>query len=265
MAMNIFALCVALSHGIVILTFELMDNHIHVTLCGTEDDVKAFFALYKRHLHKWLKSIGRCVDLSEFTCRYRCLQTAQETRNVLSYNNRNGFLVSPNETPYSYRWGAGRFFFNPDARLRYEIESTKMNLTQRREVLHSHVADKVETIRLLDGYACPLSFCDIGSAEKYYRNASNYFYEISRNIESQRDIAREIGETIRYSDDELFRVAVSLGKQEYGQSSPSLLSQSAKSDLALRLHYDWGATKKQLCRILKMPAGLLDSVFVSQG
>jgi hypothetical protein len=116
---------------------------------------------------------------------------------------------------------------------------------------------------MLDGYACPMSFCDIAFAEQFYRNASNYFYEISRNIESQKAIAQDIGESIRYSDDELYRITISQCKKEYEQSSPSLLSQTAKTELARRLHFDWGASKKQLCRILKIPMGLLDTLFAT--
>jgi hypothetical protein len=263
MAMNIFALCAAMSSGVAILTFELMDNHIHVTLYGSEEDIRSFFTLFKRHLAKWHKCIGRAVDLSGFNCNLRALNSALDIKNVLSYNNRNGFLVNPNETPFSYKWGAGCYFFNPDAKQRYQEKATRMTLAQRREILHSHAADKIEHLKMLDGYVCPLSFCDIDGAEKYYRNASNYFYEISRNIESQRLIAQEIGESICYSDDELFRIAVSLSKQGYNQSSPSLLPQTAKTELACRLHYDWGATKKQLCRIIKLPIGLLDALFAS--
>ena len=263
MAMNIFALCAAMFDSVVILTFELMDNHIHVTLYGTEKEARAFFALYKRFLGKWLNSIGRGVDLSGFECSLRALETPAEVRNVISYNNRNGFLVNPEETPFSYRWGAGCFFFNPDAKSRFDAKSKPMSFAKRREILHSHAADKIDSIRMLDGYACPMSFCDIEAAEKYYRNASIYFYEISRNIESQKLIAQDIGESIRYSDDELFRITLNLSKKEFNESVPSLLPQSAKTDLARRLHFEWGATKKQLCRLLKMPIGLLDTLFSS--
>ncbi len=100
--------------------------------------------------------------------------------------------------------------------------------------------------RTLDGYACPMSFCQIEKAEEYYRNASNFFYEISRNIESQKAIAEEIGEQIRYTDDEMFRIAVAQSKKSYGESSPCLLSQSAKTELARLLHFEWGASRKQL-------------------
>ena len=263
MAMNIFALTAALSPEIVILTFELMDNHLHVTLHGSEKEARDFFDLYKCHLSKWLRSIDRATDLSGFECRLRVLETAQDVKNVISYNNRNGFLVNPDETPFSYKWGAGRFFFNPDARLRYEYEAKNMTMTMRRAILHSHNADKIDYLKMLDGYVCPLCYCDIASAESYYRNASNYFYEISRNIESQKSIAQEIGERIMYSDDELFRITVKLGSEQYGQSSPSLLSQSAKTELARQLHFEWGANKKQLCRLLRVPISVLDAIFQS--
>ena len=263
MAMNLFALCAALSPDIVILTFELMSNHIHVTIQGEEQAVLAFFALFKRSVQKWLTTAGRALDLSGFTCSLRKLNDACDVRNVISYNNRNGFLANQDETPYSYRWGAGRFFFNPDAKLRYSLESSRMTLTQRRLYLHSHAADKIESIQMLDGYACPMSFCDIEAAEKYYKNASSYFYEISRNLESQKDIANEIGEQIRYTDNELFRVASGICTNYYNAKSPFLLPQEAKIELAKRLHFEWGANKKQLCRLLKMDIRILDTLFPS--
>lgn len=261
MAMNLFALSAAVSPGIVILTFELMDNHIHVTLFSSENDARNFFSLFKQHLRKWLVSINRAVDLSAFECRLRALENAQDIKNVITYNNRNGFLVNPDETPFSYRWGAGRFFFNPDARLRFEHEAKKMSSTERRSILRSHIADKAENILMLDGYICPLCFCDIHSAEKYYRSASNYFYEISRNIETNKAIAQEIGEALMYSDDELYRITVMLSSKYYEQKSPSLLSKNDKLELARQLHYEWGASKKQLCRMLKMHIGVLDTIF----
>lgn len=263
MAMNLFALSAALFPSLVILTFELMDNHIHVTLHGTEEDIRLFFGFFKKSLDKWLKSIGRIVDLSGFDCRLRRLDNAQDIRNVISYNNRNGYLVNPDVTPFSYRWGAGKYFFNPDARLRYDQVAVKMTMTQRRAILHSHSADQVENLKMLDGYVCPLCYCDIASAENYYRNASNYFYEIARNIESQKAIAEEIGERIMFTDDELFRIAVTQSMKLYDEKTPSLLPQASKTALARKLHYEWGAGKKQLCRMLKLPMAVLDAIFIS--
>ena len=261
--MNIFALCAVLYPSIAILTFELMDNHIHIVLYCTEAEAKAFFARFKYTLKKWLNSIGRFVDLSEFVCKLRALDSTTDIMNVISYSNRNGFLANPDQTPYSYRWGAGRFFFNSDAKLRYNNESTPMTMTHRRQMLHSHAADKVGFLKMLDGYVCPLSYCRIEAAESYYRTGSNYFYQIARNIEAQKAIATEIGETIRYTDEEMFRIANTLCKEKFPNSSLSLISQEAKIDLATKLHYEWGATKKQLCRILKIPAATLDQLFVS--
>ena len=45
--------------------------------------------------------------------------------------------------------------------------------------------------------------------------------------------------------------------------SAPVLKQTDKTELALLLHYDYGASKKQLCRILKMPIATLDTLFAS--
>lgn len=33
-------------------------------------------------------------------------------RNTIVYVNRNGYVVNPAYTPFSYPWGTGRYYFN---------------------------------------------------------------------------------------------------------------------------------------------------------
>ncbi len=82
--------------------------------------MKNFYHLWTPDNHQILftceadfKMAMNIIALSGFECRLRVLETAVDVRNVLSYNNRNGFLVSPDETPFSYRWGAGRWTDTP--------------------------------------------------------------------------------------------------------------------------------------------------------
>ena len=259
--MSLIAICAMMFPEITILTFELMSNHIHIALYGPEQSAYAFFNMFRIFLGRWLRKSGQPSDLSNFKCNLKPLESPDSVRNVISYSNRNGFLVHPDTTPFTYPWGANAYFFNPEIKKRYEMESSPMTMTYRRKVTHSRKADKIYGLRMLDGYACPLSFCDIGQAEKLYRNAAGYFYEISRNIESLRTLANEIGERIFYNDDELFRVVCQIGNDRYGQNKPSLLPAQAKLDLARTMHYDYNATRKQIARILKLDIEIINQMF----
>ena len=262
--MNILAICSRLVPEVHIITFELMSNHIHITADGTENNIKKLFALFRRFLSNYLRSKGFCCDLSSFTPHFRMIGTLQDLRNVISYTNRNGFVISPDDTPFSYRWGANSYFFNYAAKERYYESTSFLSRTKRRELIRSHDSDTIVKIKTVDDYACPMDFCAITFAEKLYRNASHYFRDISRNIEAHKTLALEIGESIYYSDDELFSIISNICKERYGQYKPSLIPANAKRELAIQLHRDYNAGNKQIHRLLKIDLATLAQLFPEQ-
>ena len=254
--MNIIGISSRLFPDIVIITFELMTNHLHGTMAGKEQRIKLLFATIKSFLKRKL-----CADLTNWDCRLRKIESIKDARNVITYNNRNGFLINEDESPYSYPWGANRYFFNPEAKSRFYANCSTFGFDERRKACASHKADSIKDLKKLDGYVSPLSFCDIEAGEGLFRNASHYFYELSKNIESQKKIAEEIGERIFYTDNELFRVVVSLSNGKYNVDKPSLLPRDAKVEVAKTLHYDYNATNKQIIRMLNMDIYTVNALF----
>ena len=84
-----------------------------------------------------------------------------------------------------------------------------------------------------------------------FRDAHNYFFKISKNIENYRDIAVLIGEQLYYSDDDLFSVVCKISDEQYKVKNPSQLPKSDKLELAKKMHYDYNAGIKQISRMLK--------------
>ena len=261
-AMNIIAICVRLVPGLVLITFQIMTNHLHLTFAGSREEGVRLFCHYQRYLARYLKSRGHVVDLSSWKASLRQIETLQDLRNVITYNNRNGYVVSPDETPFTYPWGANSYYFNYHAKARYKESRMTLNKNARRALIHSHDADRLPVpIVLVDGYACPMDFCSIESGEGMFRCASHYFREISRNIESQRKIAGDIGESVFYTDEELFGVVLSICKEKYGGQKPTLLPAKAKEEVALLLHNDYHAGNKQIQRMLRLDATIISALF----
>jgi REP element-mobilizing transposase RayT len=256
--MGIIAICAALFPDIAILTFELMTNHLHITVAGEEARIREMFSLIKKTLSRTIQ-----IDLTDWDCKLRRIMDLQDARNVITYNNRNGFLVNDDESPFSYRWGANSFYFNREAKARYYESGTSLPFNERRRLMASHKADSVTWLRKTDGYVSPLSFCAIEKGESLFRNASHYFYEISRNIESQKAIAKEIGERIFYTDNELFTVVIKKVRDNYGDIKPSLLPIQAKLEIAKQLHYEYNASNKQIQRMLSMDIKTVEELFPS--
>ena len=260
--MSILAICARLVPEARILTFQLMTNHVHLTFAGSMEDVIRLFLLFRRYLAKYLKARGLAVELSFGEVAPRPLESLQDLRNVITYNNRNGYVVSPDETPFTYPWGANSYYFNYAAKARYRESGKYLTREDRRHLLHSHDADTLsKPIVTLDGYACPMDFCNIGLGENLFRCASHYFREVSRNIETQKKIAKEIGESVFYTDDELFGVLRSLCQERYGGQKPTLLPASAKQEAAMLLHNEYNAANKQIQRMLRLDASTVSTWF----
>ena len=191
----------------------------------------------------------------------RQITTLNDARNVTVYNNRNGFLVCPDFSPFSYPYGANSFYFNPAARDLYQLErKTASNATIER-IVKTHVGRAISApVYTVQGQISPLCFCDIGCGERLFRNASHYFNCLSKNVESQKLIAQEIGERIFYSDDELYSLVFSLSMKQY-HFPPSQLPKEAKLQLAKTLHYEYNAGNKQITRLLKIDISIVNELF----
>ena len=261
--MTIIAICAILSPGVRVLTFQLMSNHIHVTLAGDLDSCLAFFNTFKHRLRLYLRGIGRPVDLEEWDAKIREITDLRDLRTVIVYTNRNGFVVSQNDTPFSYRWGANRFFFNPDASYMHIRSRERLTVRQIRRVIHSAYFDRAAGMTTVDGYVSPPAFCDVRTAAALFRDAHHYFQMVSRDIESQRQIAKELGESVFYSDNELYNAVLLFIRDKYGNMLPSALPKESKIETALWMRHNYNAGNKQISRILRIDLPVVNALLPS--
>lgn len=263
-AMNIIGIVAMLFPDIVILTFQVMSNHLHFTICGDETSILAFFEKLRRTLSAHFTKQGRSIRWEKFNANIRELTSLNDVRNVIIYNNRNGYLVSPDHTPFSYPWGANKYFFNPAAVLYDRQNARPMPSREKRFFLHTHEADSVGNIYAVDGCCSPVYFCRLDAAQAIFRNASNYFYRLGRSVESQKEIAKEIGESVFYTDDELYSILCRFSKTHYNVSNPSMLPVEGKQEAARMLHFDFNSSGKQICRMLKLSLSVLASMGINE-
>lgn len=264
-AMTLLAVCALSFPNLRILTFQWMSNHLHITLSGPEKDISSMFAMLRKYLGKYLKARGRAISIASWTHNIRHIESLKDLRNVIAYNNRNGFLVYPDSTPLTYPWGANRFFFNPDAIKLVKNSNGTLQHKAIRDLFHTHKLDDFTGQPFLDGYIPPAVFCDIESAEGIFRNARHYFTSVSRNLEGLKDIAKEIGESIYYTDDDLYGVILKICRDGFGVSYPALLPALAKVEVARKMYFEYNASAKQISRILKADLALIKSILPDAG
>ena len=260
-AMDMVAFTLALFPDITSLTFQLMSNHLHFALCGSEERIRLWFGKLVSSLasHPALTETKKAI--SALQPRVFAVDSLENMRNVIAYINRNGFIVDYNHTPFSYPWGANKFFFNTEAKQRYESLKEKATMRWKRQAFHSNLADNLTGIFLIDGYVSPICFCDVNAAEGLFRNAQHYFSKIAKSIESSASIARMIGESFYYLDDELYSIVVGMCTREYNCKTPSMIPVQAKVALAKKMRFEYNASVKQISRILKLDVNSVKGIF----
>lgn len=259
-AMNLMASSIYLAPDVRAITFEIMRTHLHLIGEGSPASAVEWFFRMRKRLYRFYQSTGRVRDLSPFQAEVFPIEDLSFLRNSIAYVNRNGYLVHPEHTPFSYPWGANRFFFNPDAQRRRDRDYGSIYVREKRKMFGSHEVDYPGEAPVVDGYISPAYYCDLALGEGVFRDARHYFNLVSRSVESFQDIAKLLGDTLIYTDDELYLIVRQLCRDNYGNARAEILPMEAKQKMARKLHFDYKATDKQIQRMLRLDGRTLSAI-----
>ncbi|MFA5443635.1 MAG: hypothetical protein WC128_01830 [Bacteroidales bacterium] len=259
--MNLMGICADRNPMLKIYTFELMNNHLHCILSGDKKCCEDLFNMYQTRLQRYLAITGRVVELSAFKVSLLSIPDLHALRNEIVYVNRNGYLVKPSYTPFSYIWGAGYLYFNPIYEVLPSVTFNSLSIREKRNLCRSRDVAMSDRIRVLNHIILPSSFCYIKEGECFFRDAHHYFNLLSKNYEAYSEIAKRLKDSVFLSDEEMFSAVQSMCLKSHNLSKPVLLPSAAKIDIAKKMHYDYNASNKQIQRILKIDAGIIESLF----
>ena len=261
-AMTLVAMCAHDCPGVQIITFELMSNHVHFVLCGSKEDVLAFFGLFKKRLHRYLAKQGEPTSLAYFSCDQPIpIKTVESLRNQIGYTNRNNFVVDPDQLPFTYPYGANSYYFNPLAKEREHGRFGDFNILEKRAFVRSRSVDYPASYTIVDGFFSPMNYCRFDIGEGVFRDARHYFNKLSKEIESYREIAAMLGDTIFYTDDELSDVVYRICKEKHDGQKATLLGKNEKIGLARILHFDYNADNAKIVRLLNLAPEIVNGLF----
>lgn len=263
-AMTLVAMCACDCPGIRIITFELMSNHVHFIICGSKKDVLAFFDLFKKRLQRYLSSNGKVVDLTHFDCGEPYpIDNLESLRNQIAYTNRNNFVVDPDQLPFAYPYGANSYFFLSIAKERQHGRYGDLSILQKRRFVHSKQIDYPDSYTIVDGFFSPVNYCRLDIGEGVFRDARHYFNKLSKGVESYRDIAAMLGDTVFYTDEELLDIIKQFCQEKHGGQRASLLGRNEKLELARLLHFNFNADNAKIARLIRLPVETLNELFPS--
>lgn len=255
-AMNVIAQTAALFQNLRIIAFVVMDNHFHfVILCESVEIIREFYSAVKKRLQR------RSPQIRPTELDIRPIVDLNSLRNRIAYTHRNGFVSNADCTPFSYRWGTGRYYFNE-----YPAGESlgEMKVRQRRVMFIGRDPQLPSAWKVVNAGAAhisPASFCDIGLGMAMFRDAHHYFAAVSKNVEAYSGIAVELDDGEFLTDHELFSQVLKIVREKYRLASTKELTGAQRLDLARTLHYDYRSSNGQIRRVLGLSQFEVDSLF----
>lgn len=260
--MNMMAICTLRCPEVKVFTFELMNNHLHIILSGEKLKCVELFDMLRIRLQRYFIRRGNAVNLRCLECNMLQITSLQSLRNEIAYVNRNGFIVRPDCTPFSYPWGAGAAFFNPFLEMLPSIDYDSLTVRQKRNICHSNNIDlPANKAKVFNGIIIPSSYCHIDEGESFFRSAHQYFHHLSRKYEAYSEIAQILHESVFISDEEMYSVVCSLCVRMYSVKNPSQLGSKERIEMARKMHQEYNASNRQIRNILKLDKNIIDTMF----
>lgn len=259
LGLNLIGICTLKTEAFLPIAFALMDDHLHILYSGTQSSGERFFDSYSSRLARLL---GKEANLSGFIPQYIEVPDLNAVRNEIAYINRNGYVVHPNHTPFSYPWSSGAIYFNPYFKHIPSKPYSSLAYMEKRVICRSRDLELPGSLPILGKVIAPYSFCyasDIG--EKLFRDAHHYFNLLSKNYEAYSEIAKRLGDSVLLPDEEMFGAVRQICVRQFNVGKPSLLTARDRIEVARRMHYDYNATNKQIQRILRLEASIVDEMF----
>ena len=256
------AVCILLFGKVRLVTFELMNNHVHMILSGSEEDCIEFFGMFKGKLKRVFKGLGRVVDWDMFEAQVIGIKDLRALRNEILYVHRNAYVVSSKYTPFSYPWGGGWAYFSPVIK-QLPIRSVReMGVSKARVLVRLRDVSEIADLQFVGDVPFIPSFCSVDIGQMMFRDARSYFYLLNREVEAFSQIASRLNERVFLTDDEMVKVAASYAQKSYS-CKLGMLTPAQRLELARKLHYEYNASNDMLRRVLRIELNVLNEMFPS--
>lgn len=256
---NRVAICKHIT-GVSVVSFTLMDNHIHCVLHGSLEQCRWFILKYVQ-LTSMYNQYEYSVSKSLRQLESRIIPIFDESvlRKTISYIHRNpikgGFRFLPSE----YMWSSSYLMYKSRSTVGNQVSRTIKSLTfrERRSLLRTHFSLPgdwiVDECGLID-YRC---YVEYPFVERLFRSPAGYIYFLSQKNEGEIDKALGQSQNVFLGDKELRCVVSRLIREKYNVDGIIYLNVPQRLELARILKYEYFSTPKQIARLLNINVDML--------
>lgn len=248
---NRIGICKHIS-GVGVVSFILMDNHVHKLLYGTMAMCKKYINRYKTLTGKWIsRKYGSRKSLTELPTTIIPVKTEEYLMETIAYIDRNSIVAGYCYLPSEYPWGSARYMFrkNPDEPKTWR-ELGNLSAREFRELLSTRVELPKDWRIDSKGMIDPQHFIDAEKANEIFRSPVRYIYFLSRKLEGKIDMDTAQGNKAFIPDKELRPIVTKISEDLFHTADIKSLNVSNRLTLARKLRHEYASTTKQISRMI---------------
>lgn len=245
--------------GVEVISFILMDNHVHKLLYGTMKMCKDYIKKYKTLTGKWVsRKYGNHKCLKELPTTIIPIRSEEYLMETIAYIDRNSIVAGFSLLPSEYPWGSARYMFrgNHDRHVEWECID-KLGLQEYRKKLKTRVelpSDwKINSCGMID----PRDFTSISKANTIFKSPLRYIYFLSRKLEGKIDMDAELGNKTFIPDKELRSIVAKIAIELFRTEDIKTLNVNNRLILARKLRHEYASSVKQISRMTFIDPDLL--------
>ena len=258
---NRLGICAVVS-GVKLVSFVLMDNHVHFVLYGEMPSCKDFILRFKNLTGKYIFSqYGIKGHIHALPAEIIRIDTPDRLLATLAYVDRNPIVAGWRKMPDEYRWGVSRFMFRSQSGFECFRRLDTFSLREQSVFLGTHVKLPQDWRVDENGMLDVRCFVDVVFLERLFKSPGRYLYFLSKKLEGDIDQFFSTGTRTFVQDKDLRMIVEKLAKELYGEGDVRLLSVNTRLLLARKLRYEYASTVKQIARMLHLDVELLKGYF----
>lgn len=257
--MNDIPIC-AIAEAIKVYCFCLMSNHVHFILKGDESRCISFLRKYKRlrSLRNRSRYGTECKIAGPSDISVKKIEDAEYRLTAMAYVMRNPLAAGIQVMPCQYPWSSSSLYFSYRSDIVHGYgRLSELGKVQACRVLKTRTKLPDSYLIREDGLIWPGCYVEYKAAERLFGSPRRLLYYLSRNLDMENELDGGIIAKARYSDTELAVSAESVCFARFHQKDPHALTIENRYQLARELHRRYGASARQIARVIGMDAQIL--------
>ena len=243
-----------------VVSYVLMDNHVHFVLLGTMPLCKEFITRYKHLTGKYIYTRYSIKGhIRGVSARIIPIVDNDNLKAVISYIDRNPVVAGYKSLPVEYPWGSARYVFreNPEAGKENMLAIGTIPVRQMAGMLGTRVKLPNEWQVDNSGMIYPPCFLEEDIIEALFKSPVGYIYHLAKKMEGEIDAVICSGNRSFIPDKELRPVVTQLDADMFGNNDIRILNLSSRLVIARKLRYEYASTHKQIARMLHLDVEML--------